>query len=52
MGVNILYNQVSSCVINNGHFTPFFPIDRGVRHGCPLSPYNFIIAVENLANRI
>ena len=50
--IKILYNQVSSCVINNGHFTPFFPIDRGVRQGCPLSPYIFIIAVESLAIRI
>ena len=43
---------MSSCVINNGHFTPFFPIDRGVRQGCPLSPYILIVAVESLANRI
>ena len=32
-----LHRDISSCVLNNGHASHFFPINRGVRQGCPLS---------------
>ena len=35
--VKILYNNVSSCIVNNGFASEFFPLERGVRQGCPLS---------------
>ena len=45
----ILYKNISSRVINNGWLSDSFSPTRGVRQGCPLSPYLFIIVAEIFA---
>lgn len=47
--VKLMYTDISSAVLNNGHLTKFFQIKRGVRQGCPLSAILFILIVELLA---
>ena len=46
--VRILYNDISSCVINDGFASPFFTLNRGVRQGCPLSGLLFVLGIELL----
>ena len=47
--IEVIYHNVSSCVLNNGHASPFFQLHRGVRQGCPLSGLLFVIGIELLA---
>jgi len=50
--VKILYNNVSSCIVNNGFASEFFPLERGVTQGCPLSRLLFVIGIELLIRAI
>ena len=50
--IEVIYHNVSSCVLNNGHASPFFQLHRGVRQGCPLSGLLFVIGIELLARAL
>ena len=50
--ITVLYNGISSCVLNNGFAKKHFNLGRGVRQGCPLSGILFIIGTEILSNAI
>jgi len=47
-----MYNNIESTVMNNGSTNNYFKLERGVRQGCPLSAYLFILAIEVLAIHI
>ena len=47
-----MYNNISSCVLNNGFATKHFNLSRDVRQGCPLYGILFVIGVEILSNAI
>ncbi len=45
-------NNIESTVMNNGNTSKYFILERGVRQGCPLSAYLFIMVIETLANKV
>jgi hypothetical protein len=39
-------------ILINGATSPFFKPERGLRQGCPLSPFLFLLVVEGLSRLI
>ena len=47
--IEIIYSEPECCVINNGHYSEFFKLSRGIRQGCPISALLFLLVVEVMA---
>ena len=47
--IEIVYNSIESCVSNNGYFSQYFKLNRGIRQGCPISALLFLLVVEVMA---
>lgn len=50
--VNLLFVNASAAVNLNGNLGNYFKAKRGVRQGCPLAPYLFLIVGEVLTHAI
>ena len=47
--IKLLYTSPLACVRTNNDYSDYFSLECGTRHGCPLSPLLFAIAIEPLA---
>lgn len=50
--ISLLYSVPRASVLVNGRTSNYFPLQRGVRQGCPLSPLLFILALEPFLSSI
>ena len=50
--VKLCYTNNTSTIMNNGFSSGWFKVSRGVRQGCPLSGYLFLLCIEILAQLI
>ena len=46
--IKLLYNSPMARVRTNATHSQYFPLNRGTRQGCPLSPLLFAICIEPL----
>ena len=50
--INTFYTNIESAILNNGYTTNWFKPSKGVRQGCPLSPFLFILSAELMSIKI
>ena len=50
--IKLLYNDVFTSVLVNGHISEAFSISRSVRQGCSLSPLLYVLCLEPLVHAI
>ena len=50
--IEVFFTDVESTVLNNGFASNWIKPSRGVRQGCPLSPFLFILTAELMSNKI
>ncbi len=50
--IKTLYHSPAASVITGNIMSPSFPLQRGTRQGCPLSPLLFCLSLEPLAQAI
>ena len=50
--IKLLYTSPFARVRTNNDYSDYFPLERGIRQGCPLSPLLFAIAIEPLAKAL
>ena len=50
--VKLLYTDIFSTILVNNYVSELFPVTRGVRQGCPLSPLLYVLVAETIANAI
>ena len=48
----ILFTDAKACIVNNGHFSKYINIQRGVKQGGPCSAFFFLLIAEVLAIEI
>ncbi len=47
-----MFNNIEFTVLKNGSTNSYFKLEQGMRKGCALSAYFFLVAIETLANKI
>ena len=50
--IKLFQTGAQSCILQNGHLSESFTLQRGCRQGDPISPYIFILCVEFLGKMI